>query len=263
MGIVLDKIRAKITRAEQHIRELQLAIQAFAESNPYAISMRENAHSGKRIYYLSKVDCVPNELTTIAADVIQNLRSPLDQIAYQLVLDSRSGAPPEWNIYYPITRVPAEYKATRNGFMQGVRQEVVDAIDATEPYPGGRGHALWQLNELNKPDKHRLLVNTIGSLKGLDISGILQSMLRKTQGFEGITVPPVFLREANYPLPMNVGYELYIEPIENEVNKKIAIVCEIAFDVPGVIEREPVMRTLHDMTNFVRDIVERLGRFLP
>jgi hypothetical protein len=161
---VIDRIRAKITRANQHILDFQLALAAFYKTNPYSIGVKIDPQSGNRIYFVAKVDPVPDTLETIAADIIQNLRSPLDHIAHQLVVDARNGAEPDWTVYYPISGSAAYYPSTRGGKIKGVRQEVVDAIDASEPYKGGRGHALWQLNELNKPDKHELLIATGVSL---------------------------------------------------------------------------------------------------
>src|SRR6267143_4934659 len=186
MSAIVDRIRAKITRAKQHIQDFQLGLKAFADTKPYAVAHKENVETAKRIYYVAKADPIPDQLTAIAADVIQYLRSPLDHIAYQLVLDARSGAEPDWLVYYPISGSAADYPATRKSKIKGVRQEVIDAIDATAPYKGGKGHALWQLNALNKPDKHELLIGAGGFSAGIDISVDFKAMLRKTPGFENV-----------------------------------------------------------------------------
>ncbi len=102
MSDVLDRIRAKITRAQQHLEGFRLRLDAFYASKPYTVDIKEDPAVGKRVYYVTKADPVPLDLETIAADVIQNLRSPLDQIAYQLVLAARGGVAPDWPVYYPI-----------------------------------------------------------------------------------------------------------------------------------------------------------------
>src|SRR6266545_571889 len=94
MSDVLDRIRAKITRAQQHLEGFRLRLDAFYASKPYTVDIKEDPAVGKRVYYVTKADPVPLDLETIAADVIQNLRSPLDQIAYQLVLAARGGVAP-------------------------------------------------------------------------------------------------------------------------------------------------------------------------
>jgi hypothetical protein len=269
MSSILDRVRAKVTPAKQHIQDFQLATQVFFETKPYAIGFKENRQTGKRIYYVSKADPVPDALTAIAADVIQNLRSSLDHIAYQLVLDGRSGTKPDWTVYYPISGSATHYPATRRGKIKGVRQEVVDAIDATEPYKGGKGHALWQLNELNKPDKHELLIRAGSFYGGVEISPTLRtmmsSMLKDPAKIAEVDqlIPPLFLRPADELLSLKIGDELYIEPLDHEMDKDRRFSVGISFNAPGVVECEPAIKTLQDLTNLLDEIITVLGRLLP
>src|SRR2546422_11334479 len=80
----VERIRAEVARAKQHIVDFQLGWSAFKDTNPYTVAIKEDAQRRQRIYYIAKADPLPHTLATIAADVVQNLRSPLDQIAYQL-----------------------------------------------------------------------------------------------------------------------------------------------------------------------------------
>jgi hypothetical protein len=244
MSKAIDRIRAKVTRAKQHIQDFQLALGSFYDTKPYAVGIKEDTQAGKRIYYVVKADPSPDELTAIVADVIQNLRSPLDHIAYQLVLDARSGTKPEWVVYYPISGSATDYPATRRGKIKGVRQEVIDAIDETEPYKGGKGHALWQLNELNKPDKHELLIGAGMFLGGVDISPDFMRTFKELPGFEHIEIPPLFLRPADKLFALKVGDELYIEPLNLKVAENRRFTFNISLNAPGVVECEPVIKTL-------------------
>jgi hypothetical protein len=270
MSAIVDRIRAKIARAKQHIHDFQLGMKVFADTNPYGVSVKEDGARGKRIYYVSRLDQVPDPLTAIAADVIQNLRSPLDHIAHQLVRDGLGGAEPEWTVYYPISGSAAHYPATRGGKIKRVRQQVIDAIDATEPYKGGKGHALWQLNELNKPDKHELLIGAATFTTGVDISVDFNQMFKNMAGdFSGwpydpreVKVAPVFLKETR-TAPLHLGDELYIEPIDKEVAQDRRFSFEVSLNAPGVVAPEPAIKTLQDMANLVDDIVTTLGKFLP
>jgi hypothetical protein len=258
---IVNKIRAKVTRAKQHIQDFKLGLGAFYDTSPYEVAMKEDARTGKRIYYVKKADPVPDSLTAIAADLIQNLRSPLDHIAYQLVLDARSSAEPDWKVYYPIARSAADYQATRRGAIKGVGKEVIDAIDATEPYKGGKGHALWQLNEINKPDKHRLLIGA-GAAYGIDlIAGA--SAIFSDENFTRFD-DPLFVFPVGASLRvLNPGNHLYIEPIDSPMAKNRRFAFYIALDAPGVVKVEWALKTLQDMAELVDDIVFTLGRFLP
>jgi hypothetical protein len=263
MGNIGARIASKVTRAKQHLADLELALSAFRNSNAYEVRIKEDASIGKRIYYVHRIEDVPTDVTNIAADVIQNLRSPLDQIAHQLVLDATSGAQPEGKVYYPIAGSATYYKSTRGGIAKYVRHEVIDAIDATEPYKGGKGERLWQLNALNNPDKHHLPLTAGIRTAGVDVSGDFLSMLRKMPGFESVTFPSLFIHPADQRLGTKVGDELYIEPLEKEVVPDRKFSLEITFDEPGIIESEPILKFLQDTTNLVDDVITTLGKLLP
>lgn len=59
------------------------------------------------------------------------------------------------------------------------------------------------------------------------------------------------------------GDPLFTEPLDGEVNKDLKFYFEVTFDQPGVVGTEPALKTMQDISNLVRDIVDRLGRFLP
>lgn len=269
MSAIIGRISAKVTRAKQHIQDFQLALRAFYDTKPYAVAIKEDSHVHKRIFYVAKADPVPDNLAAIAADVIQNLRSALDHIAYQLVLDARGGTEPDWHVYYPICRSASDYRALRKGNIKGVRQEIIDAIDATEPYKCGKGHALWQLNELTKPDRHRLLIGAGSISTGVDIAPTIRSRVSKAvegmPNFSGLDlslIKPMFLRPAD-KAPLNVGHELYIEPLDEEVHEDRGFTFDVSLNAPGVMECEPAIKTLQDLANLVDALVSELGRFLP
>src|SRR5262245_45760930 len=125
MSATIGRIKSSITRANQHIVDLQLGLSAFIKSNPHTIRIENDSKTERRTYYIDEIARIPDPIANIAADVIQNLRSPLDQIAHQLVINARSGTKPNWNVYYPISGSATDYPATRNGQIKGVRQEVI------------------------------------------------------------------------------------------------------------------------------------------
>ena len=262
----IDRIRAIVNRAKQHIQDFQLGLTAFYDSRPYEISTDEQTEPGERLYRLVKVNAVPHPLTTIAADVIQNLRGPLDILAYQLVLDANGGTHPAGKdvVYYPITSAASEYRALRARNIKGVRQEVIDAIDATEPYPSGKGHALWQLNELNKFPKHKDLLSTASVQDGVDFR-----TFRAQLNWDHIfgpelwdSMPTLFLRPAESS-PLDAGDVLVREPASEKVDDKRKFSIAVTLHAPGIIEREAALNFFKNTANLVDSIVTSLGKFLP
>lgn len=248
----LVRIRAKVTRAKQHVEDFQLRVRAFHDTKPYTVGVKEDAEAGKRIYYLAHMDEVPMNVENIAADALGNLREAVDHIAYQLEL-AACGAPPKHRVYFPIADSAAEYPAIRARYIKCSGQAVIDAFDATEPYKGGKGHGLWQLNALKKTDKHHLLVAARSISMGVDI------VPRKGRGLPDwardafAKAPHLFLREIGPTL--EPGYEIYIEPLDEEMDENRQFAFDVAFDKPGVIESEPALKTLQDMTNLIDGLV--------
>ena len=111
--------------------------------------------AGKVVYTMDSVEPIPPEIPVLAGDVIQNLRSALDHVAYQLfriVQELRERAS---TVYFPIAENHTKYQAQKGGQTSGMSRQAIGAIDAIQPYRGGND-ALWHLHKLNIIDKHRL-----------------------------------------------------------------------------------------------------------
>jgi len=128
-----DRIRIKIQRAEEHIRDLEPELKAFFDTNPYAVGTKHNPQTGQLIYYLVSVRDVPERISAITGEVLQNLRSALDHLAYALFMigpGGTSGSPAK-HVYFPISDDATKYVTESPGKVKGMRQDAIDAINAT------------------------------------------------------------------------------------------------------------------------------------
>jgi len=80
----------KLQRAKRHYAELETALSSFFATRPYKINTRRN-DEGKLVYFLGEVRDVPVEVSLIIGDVIQNLRSALDHLVYDLWIQEANG----------------------------------------------------------------------------------------------------------------------------------------------------------------------------
>ena len=55
--------------------------------------------------------------------------------------------------------------------------DALKAIEAAEPFAGGRGHALFQLNTLNNLNKHRLLPTTPAGYFGVNLWAVMKGYI--------------------------------------------------------------------------------------
>lgn len=89
----LDGALTKVERAKQHVGDLEAELRAFHGTNPYVVAAKRNPETHQLVYYVASVQEVPRSISAIAGDVLQNLRSALDHLAYQLVCSGLGGNP--------------------------------------------------------------------------------------------------------------------------------------------------------------------------
>jgi hypothetical protein len=257
-------IRLKIKRADKHIAELQTAILAFKATDPHEVTAKRDPQTRKPIYYVHKADPVPEDIALIAGDVIQNLRSAVDHLAYQLVL--AAGNTPDIATSFPIFDTSDKYESGKNGKVKGMDPVAIKAIDAVEPYKGGKGDILWRLHRLNNIDKHRLIF-TCGISPGEFNFGrhIGPERLTALLDKQGIPKPPQFpdaYVSFNERQMLNVGDELFIDAPDAEFNEKIEFLLDIAFSEPGIAEGESIIETIQRTADFVDNLITEFIPFL-
>jgi hypothetical protein len=75
----------KLDRAKLRMKELDSLLQSFRSTQPYKFSTKPEPRYGT-VISMDEVAPVPDEISLVAGDVLQNLRSALDHLAYQLYL---------------------------------------------------------------------------------------------------------------------------------------------------------------------------------
>jgi hypothetical protein len=250
--------QAKLERAKRHYAELETTLASFFAIKPYKISTRRNSER-KLVYYLSEVTDIPVEMSLITGDVIQNLRSALDHLAYDLWFKEANGQGRDDKIYFPIDKDQASYNRNKAGKTQGITTQSLAIIDSLNPYPGGND-ALWRIHALNNRDKHRLLVTVGSSFQSVDIGAHMMESMRKMPDMpanmrDNLPDISLFLRPADNLFPLKVGDELLIGAVDEEENPKMQFRFMILLYEPGIVEGEPVTEVL---TAMIAE-VERIG----
>lgn len=261
----LATIRIKIERAKEHIRQIETEVRSFLMTNPYIVRTKRDPQTRKLIYYLVSVRDTPARMSAIAGDVLHNLRSALDHLAYHLVLVG--GGTPSKQTYFPISDDAATYKTEQPGKVKGIRPDAIKAIDAIKPYGGGND-TLWCLHRLDNVDKHRLLITIGSAYRSVNIGPHMHRMMMRTWNDAGfadadkIPMLDVFLNPADRMFPLKAGDELFIDAPDAEVNEQMQFRFEVAFGEPQVVEGEPLIETLHQMIDLVDNIVLSFRPFL-
>lgn len=150
-------VRVKIERAKKHLGDLEAAIIESRGKHSYIVIRDVNKPVGGVSLGgppVTKVGEVPVDVISIAGDVVHNLRSALDHLAYQLAVTGTPGKEPSRRVEFPIAKDATTYEAEKARKLEGIRPDTVKVIDALKPYKGGND-AIWRIHELDNIDKHR------------------------------------------------------------------------------------------------------------
>lgn len=165
MADPLGGARLKISHAQKHLHALEKAIDTFSGHALDSVAQEMDPKTGESFFVLKELRHPDPELSLLIGDFLNNLRSALDHLAFQMVKSPvvPGGKPvPDRHIAFPICDDPDNFKAAKwklGGAAPGAEAE----IERLQPYPGRTSPFIFQpsrlslLRDLNDWDKHRLL----------------------------------------------------------------------------------------------------------
>jgi hypothetical protein len=157
MGHPLDGVREKITRAEAHLATVSAEIESHKSKCTFLARKQPNRDS---LYDLYASFPEPGlRLSCVISDCLNNLRTALDYIVYELA--SQNGEPAIYNMF-PIANTSDAYHRQVDGRdrLHDVPDRARAIIESLQPFKPGnvkRGHPLYILNRLLNTDKQQML----------------------------------------------------------------------------------------------------------
>lgn len=153
----------KLARALHHIHDLEAEAARWLKKPPVKLHHSADLATAERLILAELLEPVPGELAATTGDALHNLRSTLDNLAYELAL-SHSGDPLPARIaadsMFPIfAEEGTDTGKKMKPMLRGVHPEVraiIRGMQPCNPDHGGRWNVRWVLNDLNAKDKHRL-----------------------------------------------------------------------------------------------------------
>lgn len=161
----LDGVLAKLNRADAHLEALKGEIPAFFDLDPYSFREKLDCRGGTYSLHIEVREQPPIQWSVLVGDIIHNIRSALDHLAWQLVLVS--GGNPTRRTQFPIfLEEPVDGKplARWKGMVAGINAPILENVRRVQPYTSGdKAHenGLAILNALSNEDKHRLPVASV------------------------------------------------------------------------------------------------------
>jgi hypothetical protein len=161
-----EQIQWKLYRAKQHFLEFEREASAWMNVEPsgpgHMVHSPESTPENP-VYVYASTEPVPARLGLIAGDFLQNLRSVLDYLVWQLIL-ADGKVPHETNTAFPICKSDSSFKKAKNRCLVGVPDEAIKLIEGLQPYAerqtGQSPQVIHILDELTNQNKHRQVLFT-------------------------------------------------------------------------------------------------------
>jgi len=231
MAHPLEGIRKKIERAKENIKDLRREIDFFLD---YGIKPNIPDDDVKSLEELKKVHLnrpVPPRLSVLIGEIVHQLRSTLDHLAWQLSDTSyRSSFPRriEFPIYIFPIKDPDELKSFDRK-VKGFTPSVKARIEGLQPRSSADPLAI--LHEMDVVEKHRELLLVVSAFEHVVTSPITET--------EGIT----FYAHADVPLPVG------------NVNMRGEYSAQVSFAQFGILQHQPVVPSLTQLLYAVEEVI--------
>lgn len=266
-------IQAKLDRSQEHFDVLDELIGSYLRTEPYRFIAEEYLEGDAHHYAIFlEVDTFPPDGVwgPVIGDVVHNLRSALDHLAWQLALPTaRSDTPRriEFPIFLEDPTDDPEVRGALRKKLQCLRPDCHAVIDAAQPYKTrDTHHPLWLLQALWNTDKHRTLHTTgflFGSPEGAPSDGF---------GFGSWSNGPFDRENPEKRTKLAGGFGRTQQPVEDQVNAYEASTVDVSLSAAAPSEHWwtgspfaglPVRQVLTRIRSYVdAEVVGPLSRLL-
>lgn len=203
-----DSAFLKIKRARKHVDDLEAEVDNFWSSGHCLINKVEPSRSIAARYQITRIDKLPETIPLIVGDAAHNIRSALDHFAFAAVQNpNRNTTFPIWS--KPNVPTPEEWLKTVKDKLRRASPELLQAIQQLEPWETGDDSHVWAIHELDRVDKHRLLISVAAAnnLIILEGEGSNFETVKKFSGYAHGRRPMAL--EPTKWLPLEVGTTIF------------------------------------------------------
>lgn len=162
----------KVDRARKHADDLEIEVRTFWDTDPYEVEMVGIPLTGPGFFRVKRMTAVPESISLLAGDAAHNIRSALDHLAWSAVSPQERGRRtcfPVWS--KAAAPAPGKWREQVSRQLKGATPELIEAVVKLEAWETGRDSLLWAIHELDRIDKHRLLLSVAVAFTGIGLDG--------------------------------------------------------------------------------------------
>lgn len=234
--------RYSIAHARRNIAALEKAIVQFHASNAYARVTEVEDEGTTDVHKFKLVKPLPEELSGIAFDVVNSLRSSLDQIGYSIGIAVGTRGKKS---HFPFGNTLANVQSLIGRGSKDLPQAIFDFMVAFKPYQGGN-NTLWAINALANSQKHETVIPV-----GTFIAAIHVPFITFPAGAKEFLWPPRWDLEKNEMILARVARGA-------EANLYGNITTFIAIGKIDVLGTQEIVGFLNDAANMVESMIDAI-----
>lgn len=242
----------KLVRADEHLKALNEDVANFLAIRPYEVVTKKDIPAGNLCAQVVYRHAPPARLLMLIGDVLYNLRSALDHLAWSL-----AGAKADRRTEFPIFYEERGFVDQGREKMHDMPTPAQNIIESLQPYKGVHGlpesEPLWLLQQLGIEDKHHTL-NLVAA--GVDVHPYVRTGSHPAYGLTGRT---------GY-LPLEDGAEIYRIPLPanpSQVQDYSHSTFDVALDPKGPGRGISLREGLRDIREAVAEAINLLEPFVP
>jgi hypothetical protein len=252
----LTGILAKIQRADELQAALQAELDAFIAKS-CRVEGRFLDAPARYAFFAHGPPLLPLRFAVLVGEVVHHLRSVLDHAVTQLAAQGPGGGNPNV-LEFPICRTPESFKSSiQRGKLRGVAEFMVQAIEALQPYYASgdlEGSPLLALHDLNRTDKHRLLL--------VIVAAVIMGDRLKVQTNADVDIVGMSPPLASGTRPTPEGKEIFTVFFGQRSDPSVDIISNFGFaaalEKVGAIRDVSVVDALTKMRDVVAQVLAKL-----
>src|SRR5829696_1059450 len=255
--------QTRLDWAGQHLQSLEAEVRRWQNGSPCRVWTEFDLQSGNNLLWAEVVRQPPHSIGMIIGDCLHNLRSALDNLAYELALAYQKGPLSRsmaGDSGFPIFLTDDADSAKKlKRMIRGIHPDAKTLIKGLQPYNRwGENDTLWALRELSNTDKHKLPHMTVVMPETLpyfttDLSSLSAGVSAFTSYWEPLEGRAVI---AEYPYPTPPYTKMYMQ---RPATFTVAF-GELAPDVVQGWGVRAIVRQIRDY--IIRDVAPPLIRYL-
>lgn len=231
--------KLSIARAREHIADLRDRILAYARSEPHTKFVEFDSEGSYELHKIKFIKPLPEDLISVTADAINNLRQALDLAVY-VALGATERVNPRRS-KFPFAENAKAFE--KDKIYKEFPAEIKPLFRSLRPYRGGNDY-LWAFNDIRNKNQHRWLNPMMVACRG---SSEVSQEMRSEFG-----VP---LGKWD-PVNQEVIFAIFMEGKRAEYDGTLTFA--VKFGQVEVVRDRPVIEILNIWAGMIESIVSKI-----